>query len=181
MSYRPNDLYVQEFTVAHPTTGEATNATSLPVAIANYNAEDDEDFILTVANLDTGRYVITGVIPDTYEPGGIVNIGIIAVCGGVTAKAVVASFMMDRPILGGAAGGSGSKTVTLQILDPNSNPIGDADIWISTDVSGDNITAGSLSTNASGRVTFLLDPGSYYMWREKSGFTFPNPVTLVIT
>ncbi len=58
-------------------------------------------------------------------------------------------------------------------------PIADADVWVSTDLAGANIIA-SGRTNASGAVTFYLDAGTVYVWRQKSGFDFVNPDTEVV-
>jgi len=56
------------------------------------------------------------------------------------------------------------------------NPIGDADVWVTTDSLGNNAVA-SGKTDAFGNVTFYLDAGVYYFWTQKSGFNFENPDT----
>jgi hypothetical protein len=49
-------------------------------------------------------------------------------------------------------------------------PIADADVWITTDLAGENVVAGTLQTNSSGEATFLLDEGeTYYSWLQKGG------------
>ena len=53
-------------------------------------------------------------------------------------------------------------------------PIGDADVWVSTDSAGEVIIANG-KTDAFGKVTFYLDAGTYYFWRQKTGFNFTNP------
>lgn len=50
-------------------------------------------------------------------------------------------------------------------------------IWISNDIEGSNIIAGTLLTNANGEATFMLDAGTVYVWRQKTGYTFTNPQT----
>lgn len=64
-------------------------------------------------------------------------------------------------------------TYTLTRAD-NGQPIADADVWVTTDEAGSNVIA-SGRTNQSGIVTFYLDAGSVYVWRQKSGFDFDNP------
>ena len=47
---------------------------------------------------------------------------------------------------------------------------------VTTDEAGTNVVA-SGTTNTSGQVVFYLDAGTYYVWREKSGWNFTNPDT----
>lgn len=54
------------------------------------------------------------------------------------------------------------------------NPIADASVWVTTDSAGANIIA-SGNTNAYGQVTFMLDTGTVYIWRQKAGWNFTNP------
>ena len=59
------------------------------------------------------------------------------------------------------------------------DPIADADVWVSTDSLGSNVVA-SGRTNASGEITFYLDSGTVYVWRQKSGWNFTNPDVEVV-
>jgi len=59
-------------------------------------------------------------------------------------------------------------------------PIADADVWVTTDEAGTNVIA-SGKTDQNGDVTFYLDAGTIYMWRQKSGFNFDNPDTEVVS
>lgn len=56
----------------------------------------------------------------------------------------------------------------------NNQPIPDAEVWVTTDVAGNNIVA-SGTTNASGQVVFYLSSATYQVWRRKSGWNFSNP------
>lgn len=58
-------------------------------------------------------------------------------------------------------------------------PIADADVWVTTDSAGANVVA-SGRTNQSGQLTFYLDSGPLYIWRQKSGYNFANPDVEVI-
>jgi hypothetical protein len=60
-------------------------------------------------------------------------------------------------------------------------PIDAVRVWISDDIEGTNIIAGTLLTNANGEVTFMLDTGTVYVWRQKTGYSFSNPQTWSVT
>jgi hypothetical protein len=107
--------YYAEFVTSSPSTGAAVNADSLPVATANKNGTDDATFTLTVANIDTGRYKVTGTIPSSYIPGDTVNVTIAATVSTIAAKAVIDKFVVDIPVvrLGTAQTGSTSTTIKL--------------------------------------------------------------------
>ena len=71
-----------------------------------------------------------------------------------------------------------AKTYTL--TDSSSGlPIADADVWVTTDSAGANVIA-SGKTDQNGQVTFYLDAGTVYIWRQKSGYNFTNPDTEVV-
>ena len=54
-------------------------------------------------------------------------------------------------------------------------PLADVNVWATTDLAGLNTVASGV-TNAIGQITFFFDSGvTYYMWRQKDGFTFTNP------
>ena len=75
--------------------------------------------------------------------------------------------------------GPGKTQVTYTLTDAGATPIPNANVWVTTDVNGTNIVASSV-TNDSGEVVFYLDSGStYYVWKQKAGYTFENPETEV--
>ncbi len=57
--------------------------------------------------------------------------------------------------------------------------IPDADIWVTSDSDGLFVLA-SGTTDANGQITFYLDAGTVYVWRQKSGWNFVNPDTEVV-
>lgn len=80
----------------------------------------------------------------------------------------------------GNSPGAGAVEFTYTLTtDPGGDPIADADIWATTDAPGTNVVA-SGRTNASGIITFYLDAGTVYIWRQKSGYNFTNPDTEVV-
>lgn len=62
----------------------------------------------------------------------------------------------------------------------DNSPIADADIWVTTDITGTNVIA-SGRTDQNGRVVFYLDAGTIYVWRQKSGWDFANPDIEVVS
>jgi hypothetical protein len=75
----------------------------------------------------------------------------------------------------GGASGSGSNTFNYTLTDSGTGlPIATADVWVTSDLAGANVVA-SGQTNTFGVVTFYLDAGAYYLWRQKSGYDFTNP------
>ncbi|MHC4749525.1 MAG: hypothetical protein ACYTFW_06575 [Planctomycetota bacterium] len=72
-------------------------------------------------------------------------------------------------------------TVTSSV--PPNNPIEGANISISTDLAGNNTIwrgvtdAFGVARDATNNELPFLDPGTYYFWTQKSGFTFSNPDT----
>lgn len=66
-------------------------------------------------------------------------------------------------------------------IDDGSNPLAEAEVWVSTDEAGTNVIAGTLTTDANGQATFMLDAGSYYLWVKKTGYTFSNPQSFTVT
>jgi hypothetical protein len=77
--------------------------------------------------------------------------------------------------------GVGSNTWTYTLTDSESGlPIADAEIWVTTDVGGVNIIGREYS-DVNGQVVFYLVPGTYYVWRRKTGYTFDDPDTEVVT
>ena len=81
--------------------------------------------------------------------------------------------------LWGGAAGSGSIEHTINVND-GTNPLDGVDVWVTTDEAGESIVARG-STNAMGLVTFMLDAGTYYGWKQLAGYTFTNPQTFTVS
>jgi len=83
--------------------------------------------------------------------------------------------------VGGQAGpGARETTHTIYAAD-GATPIEGAAVWVSTDAEGSDVIAGTLHTDANGRVTFWLDDGTYYRWVQKGGQTFENPTPFTVS
>ena len=95
-AYKPSDGYYSGFVTASPATGAATNADALPVATAGFSGPGAGSMPLTVTNLDTGRYRITGMIPPGRVKGDVLVVSVAATVGGVAGKAIVGSHVLGH-------------------------------------------------------------------------------------
>ena len=75
----------------------------------------------------------------------------------------------------GGVVGPGALSCTWTQKDEGGVPMDNVAVWITTDSGGNNVIAGTLHTNAQGKVIFMLDVGTYYVWRELAGYNFTNP------
>ena len=76
--------------------------------------------------------------------------------------------------------GSGAIEWTYTLTTSVGTPIGDADVWVTSDEAGTHILA-SGRTDQFGVVTFHLDAGTVYVWSQKTGYNFSNPDTEVVS
>lgn len=84
---------------------------------------------------------------------------------------------VDEPVSSRSTLGSGANSWTYTLTRSDTGaPIADADVWVSSDAAGNTIL-GSGRTNSAGGITFDLDSGTVFVWRQKSGFNFVNPDT----
>ena len=77
--------------------------------------------------------------------------------------------------------GAGSVEWVVTIKDSSNQPIGNCRAWVTTDLAGTNVVAGTLLTDDFGNVTFNLNVGTYYLWRDHSRYNFTNPKTMTVT
>ena len=107
---------------------------------------------------------------------------------GTTLPATLASILEDTgttlpasiALISGGAGPGGTEKVYTVTDSVSGLPIADVHVWVSTDTAGANVIASGY-TDVSGQVTFMLDAGTYYLWRQKAGYNFTNPDTEVVT
>ena len=71
--------------------------------------------------------------------------------------------------------GAGAITFTYTLTSSvDSAAIPDAQVWVTSDEAGTTVIA-SGTTDSNGQVTFYLDAGTLYFWRQKPGWNFANP------
>ena len=95
MTYKPGDTLYAHFATHAFDTGQLTAADATPSAALCRNGIDDEAVALTVTSPTTGRYVVTGAIPETYAAGDVIQIVAHAAVDSVSAAAVIDSFVLD--------------------------------------------------------------------------------------
>lgn len=71
--------------------------------------------------------------------------------------------------------GPGDKSWSITVKTGSGIIIPQCACWVATDEDGDNVITDKEYTNNLGVVEFLLDPGTYYLFRQKTGYTFDNP------
>lgn len=80
-----------------------------------------------------------------------------------------------------SVGGSGAISTTINVEDASATPLQGVEVWITTDSAGTNTIAGTLTTDNFGNVTFYLDAGTYYVWKQKPLYTFTNPASITVS
>jgi hypothetical protein len=76
--------------------------------------------------------------------------------------------------------GSGGIATTVVTEDTDDNPIDGVAVWVTSDVGGSSVVAGKLYSSLTGTVTFMLEAGTWYVWRQKGGVNFTNPQAISI-
>jgi len=86
----------------------------------------------------------------------------------------------------GGVVGPGSRAYPITVTRPDGvTPIEGVAVWVTTDAAGTNVVAGALATDTLGRINgttgFMLDPGTYQMWRQHGSWNFTNPTQITVT
>ncbi|MHC4463335.1 MAG: hypothetical protein ACYS30_18160 [Planctomycetota bacterium] len=82
---------------------------------------------------------------------------------------------------------AGANAITYTVRDGSSNLMEGVTVWISTDSAGlqviwNGVTdSNGIAKEAVGDSKPYLDAGTYYFWRQKSGYNFSNPDTEVFS
>lgn len=117
-------------------------------------------------------YKISYSSEDRPETGGTISF---KVSDGVNTRIIPLTLDTSGGLKGA---GSVQHEVTITA---DGQPVDGAEVWVTTDSDGQYVVAGTLYTDAFGKATFMLDPGSYYLWVQKAGINFPNPTPMTVS
>jgi hypothetical protein len=148
------------------TVTTATTATNLT------NAPSNGDFTATMkASITAAVPAIADIVDAVFdeEPTGHID-------GDKAGKQIWT--VMNSLATAGAGSGAISWDYTLTDA-TTTNPIINAEVWVTTDSAGANIIASGY-TNTLGVVSFMLDAGTAYIWRRHPAYNFTNPDVEVI-
>lgn len=104
----------------------------------------------------------------------VVKVYLVGLAGDTTTPDITCEFW-DLGLGAGAGATAWDVTITVSGL-----PREGVEVWITTDSGGLNRVA-SGTTDTLGNVTFYLDPGTYYVWKQLAGVNFTNPESMVVT
>lgn len=160
---------VQVFTIT-----DTSGVTELLTRIPDATPGNAGGLLIAGVNADT-TVNINGSIA-TVGPGGITtnSMATNAITAASLSAAAVAKIQAG---MYGAGAVSWSYTVTDSVT---GLPIDGVEVWVTTDILGASVIA-SGNTNSYGVVTFMLDPGTVYIWRKHSGYVFDDPDTEIVT
>ncbi len=167
-SVKPGDTVTLQFVTTDQNQSVATPS-GTPVGTIVQNGVDDGAVTVTVATVTATEFAATFTVPSGYVFGDQVQLKVVYSAGGRAAQ----DYLWERTLtqLPGTAAGAGADNVTVKITDPATLfPVADADVWVSTDLAGLNVIAGTLQSDGNGEVLFLLDDGvTYFLWMQKEG------------
>lgn len=78
------------------------------------------------------------------------------------------------------SGGVGTLAWEYFVTTPGGLPNSGVQVTVTSDANGLS-PLGTVITDGNGRALFFLNPGTYYFWSQKSGWTFNNPDTEVVS
>jgi hypothetical protein len=175
--------------------------TTIPASIATIDTNVDAILVDTGTTLPATLASIladTGELQTDWVDGGRLDLILDSVAAPASAAAIadavwdeVSSGHVGAGTMGGdlasalagltssvAGLGSVENTITVTV---NSVPKSGVDVWVTSDVAGTTVVAGTLVTDSNGEVVFWLDPGTYYVWQQLAGYNFTVPDTLTVT
>jgi hypothetical protein len=145
-------------------------------------------YVTATVNAVAGAGIIFGDVADTKRVSDLVDAAA-APTVGENADAVWNEARSGHTTTGtygkvsewtSALAGAGSETVTITCLDSTSNAVEGVAVWVTSDIAGTTVVAGTLYSNSSGQVVVYLDVGTAYVWRQ-GGQNWTNPQTITVT
>lgn len=167
-----------DFTTQNPTTGAAqNNDAGVPTGTLSRNGVDDGAVVVTVVNKEAGVYRASYTIPATYISNDVLSLRIAATVNAVAGKGIVWHGLVTTSFLLVP----GAIEYTYTVTDATTGlPIEGVEVWFSTDLAHNNIVwSGDTDTFGIAMDDYgnkpKLDAGTYYLWRQKSGYLFSDP------
>lgn len=132
------------------------------------------DALVATAQATTASANMPGVYTYTYS--GAASLNLIALFHTTdTSVDQQDLFAIDIDSWVAASVSLGSGAVSWEVtVDDGTDPLDGVDVWVTTDLAGANVVARG-QTDDLGAVTFLLDAGDYYFWKQLAGYSFTNP------
>lgn len=158
-------------------TRQRATATSITLAtLASPSASySSGGFVEVNSSTAPGLYRLD--LPDAALAAGVPFVVVSLKFGGVIEESVLVRLESSTSNVG-----AGSISYTVTVNNTNTGlPVANAEVWVTTDLAGTNVVAGTLVTDAFGQVTFQLDAGTYYLWASEPGYTRTNPTTIVVS
>jgi len=179
------DAVWDEASAGHTDAGKAGQQlwTDLDAVLADTNELQTDD---VPGLISTAEGNIRGADSDTLETlsDQIDSIDTSSIADAVWDEATsghTAAGSTGKALTDGITAGAGATTFTYTLTSSvDGTPIADADVWATSDQAGSNVLA-SGTTDSNGQVTFYLDAGTVYIWRQKSGWNFTNPDTETVS
>jgi hypothetical protein len=150
---------------ADVTSIKSTVTTNLDVPTSSRQASGN----VTIAGYAAGQDPVTLTGVTTTRAAKLDNL-----------DATVSSRLPTSSYVPVSGSGSTSYTVTVTKADGTS-PLEGCAVWVSSDVAGNSIQAGTLYTNSAGQAVFSLDLGTHYLWRQLQGWQFTNPTLFTVS
>jgi hypothetical protein len=150
---------------ADVTSIKSTVTTNLDVPTSSRQASGN----VTIAGYAAGQDPVTLTGVTTTRAAKLDNL-----------DATVSSRLPTSSYVPVSGSGSTSYTVTVTKADGTS-PLEGCAVWVSSDVAGNSIQAGTLYTNSAGQAVFSLDLGTHYLWRQLQGWEFTNPTLFTVS
>jgi hypothetical protein len=121
---------------------------------------------------------VSPALLDVAVSSRLATAGVPAVATAVRAEMDSNSVKLDVPVSSVVASGDGPANTEYTVTVAGA-PCADCLVWIATDQAGQTLVANA-RTDLLGVASFYLDPGTYYVFRRKSGVNFVNPEQLVV-
>lgn len=129
-----------------------------------------------IFEVDTGLYRLD--VPDAALAPGVGFLAVTLQFNNALGDAALI-FLRVSAVLVGAGGIAWTLTVNNSAT---TLPLAGVSVWATTDAAGTNVVAGTLLSAADGTVLLQLDPGTYFAWTRRPGFTsVPTAFTVAAT